>query len=125
MRSHGPRLLLPLLLAFLPTPVAAGLPERASDLVVYGEDPCPKSEGDEIVVCHRRPEGERYRIPRKFRDAPRKDTASMAWSQQWQQMEDAARFTRPNSCSVVGSGGQTGCLNAMLRQWWLERRQGN
>ena len=110
--------------ALIASPGLAEPPERESTLVVYGDDPCPKSEGDEIVVCHRRPEGERYRIPRKFRDPPRKDTASAAWSQQWQQMEDAARFTRPNSCSVVGSGGQTGCLNAMLRLWWLERRQG-
>ena len=115
-----------LLLAAVPgAPALADLPNRSSDLVVYGDDPCPKSSGDEIVVCHRRPEGERYRIPRKFRDPAREDTASMAWSGQWQQMEDAVRSTRPNSCSVVGTGGQTGCLNAMLRQWWLERRQAN
>jgi hypothetical protein len=105
-------------------PAAADLPRRSIDLVVYGSDPCPKSEGDEIVVCRRRPEGERYRIPERFRDPPRKDSASMAWGQQWRQLEDATRFTRPNSCSVVGTGGQTGCLQAQLRQWWLERRSG-
>ncbi len=31
------------------------------------------------------------------------------------------RFTRQNSCSVVGSGGETGCTQTMLREWWAER----
>ena len=115
------------LLAFAPGPAFAdegSLPERSSDLVVYGNDPCPRGNGDEIVVCHRRPEGERYRIPKQFRDRPRHDTGSIAWGEQQSLMQDATRFTRPDSCSVVGSGGQTGCLNSMLRQWWTERRSG-
>jgi hypothetical protein len=107
-----------------PAPASADIAARSSDLVVYGSDPCPKSDADEIVVCHRRPERERYRIPMAFRDPPRRDSANMAWSQQWQQLEDATRSTRPNSCSVVGTGGQTGCLQSVLRQWWLERRSG-
>ena len=36
-------------------------PDRIATLVVYGDDPCPRSAGDEIVVCARRPENERYR----------------------------------------------------------------
>ena len=115
---------LPILVAILPAPAFADLPQRSAELVVYGSDPCPKADGEEIVVCHRRPENERYRIPKSLRDKRRTDTASMAWGQQFQQMEDMTRFTRPNSCSVVGTGGQTGCLQANLRQWWLERRAG-
>ena len=34
-------------------------PERIINLLVYGDDPCPQSQGDEIVVCARRPEAER------------------------------------------------------------------
>jgi hypothetical protein len=112
------------LAATIAVPAAADLPRRSSELVVYGDDPCPRASADEIVVCHRRPENERYRIPKSLRDKRRTDTASMAWGQQWDQLEDMTRFTRPNSCSVVGTGGQTGCLNMMLRQWWLERRGG-
>ena len=37
--------------------------ERVSRVVVYGRDACPRGSGDEIVVCGRRPENERYRIP--------------------------------------------------------------
>ena len=113
-----------MLAAAPPVPASADPPQRSSELLVYGDDPCPKSSGEEIVVCHRRPENERWRIPKSLRDKRRTDTASMAWGQQWDQMEDMTRFTRPNSCSVVGTAGQTGCLNAMLRQWWLERRAG-
>ena len=45
-------------------------PERIINLLVYGDDPCPQSQGDEIVVCARRPEAERYRIPKKLREKP-------------------------------------------------------
>lgn len=102
-------------------PVAA-TPERSTSLVVYGNDPCPKAQGDEIVVCARRPENERYRIPKVFRNKPRTDPASTAWAARWAGVEDAMRYTRPNSCSVVGTYGQTGCTQAMIRQWWLERQ---
>ena len=36
-------------------------------LVIYGNDACPSSEGQEIVVCARKPESERYRIPSELR----------------------------------------------------------
>jgi hypothetical protein len=111
------------LVAAAPASADTSLPQRSTNLVVYGNDPCPQSREDEIVVCARRPESERYRIPKALRDKKRTDSASMAWGRQWGQMEDATRFTRPDSCSVVGSGGQTGCLQSALRQWWLERRQ--
>ncbi|MDB5670280.1 MAG: hypothetical protein JWO25_1239 [Alphaproteobacteria bacterium] len=113
-----------LAIAAAPATAETALPERTINLVVYGADPCPKSKDDEIVVCARRPEAERYRIPKPFRNPRRTDTASMAWGQQWSQMEDSTRFTRPDSCSVVGTGGQTGCMQSSLRQWWLERRAG-
>jgi hypothetical protein len=29
---------------------------------------------------------------------------------------------RPNSCTVVGSFGQTGCTQQMIRQWYAARR---
>ena len=36
---------------------------RIRGVVVYGDDPCPQSTADEVVVCARRPDDERYRIP--------------------------------------------------------------
>jgi len=37
-------------------------------------------------------------------------------------MEQVQRSTLPNSCSVNGSNGFTGCTAKMLQQWFAERR---
>ena len=47
--------------------VTDGPPDRESTILVYGEDACPPSTENEVVVCARRPEEERYRIPRSLR----------------------------------------------------------
>jgi hypothetical protein len=110
------------MLLLLPAPAGAEEPpERVESLVVYGDDPCPRSQGDDIVVCGRRPETERYRIPRELRRS-RDERRGAAWSTRVAEMEEATRFTRPNSCSVVGSWGQTGCLESAIRNWVAERR---
>ena len=95
-------------------------PARQSTLVVYGNDPCPSSGADnDVVVCARRPEEERYRIPRRIRERQQTDTS---WASRVEGLEDESRPMRPNSCSVVGSNGFTGCNAAMIRQWYAERR---
>lgn len=94
---------------------------RTISLVVYGDDPCPKNEGDEIVVCARRPESERYRIPKPLREK-HVPVGGPGWASQVAQMEQAGRAIIPGSCSVIGSYGFTGCTAAMLRQWFAERR---
>lgn len=116
-------LLAPLLAAVLPLPALAADPLKSTTTTtVYGNDPCPKPKGDEIIVCAREPEGERYRIPKRFRAGPRVESgASASWASRVAGLEDAQRFTRPNSCSAIGSNGQTGCTVEMLRQWYRER----
>ncbi len=97
-------------------------PARTVTTTVYGADPCPKPKGDEIIVCAREPEGERFRIPKRFRSGPRVESGgSASWASRVAGLEDAQRVTRPNSCSAIGSNGQTGCTQAMIRQWFLER----
>ena len=110
-----------LLASLLAAPAAAEPPERASTLVIYGNDPCPKGDNDEIVVCARRPESERYRIPKKLRgkgDPP----SETSWVARTEALEEATRFTRPNSCSPVGTWGQTGCFEEMIARWRAARR---
>jgi hypothetical protein len=51
--------------AALPTPAAAQ--SNIAEIIVYGNDPCPRSTDDQVVVCARRPEAERYRLPPKYR----------------------------------------------------------
>ena len=41
--------------------------DRVNQLVIYGDDACPQSSAEEIVVCARKDEGDRYRIPETLR----------------------------------------------------------
>lgn len=111
-----------LLLAATAMPALADMPQRTRSVIAYGDEACPPSRGDEIVVCAHEPESERYRIPHRFRDMPKQDAGSQSWSNRVATLDDAARSARPDSCSVVGSGGQTGCTAAMLRAWFADRR---
>lgn len=113
-----------LLLSGAPVPAeTAPPPETIRTTTVFGDDPCPRASAGEIVVCGRLPESERYRIPKQLRKKPREDSGpSASWGSRVQTLEEAQRFTLPNSCTAVGSGGQTGCTQAMLRQWFLERQ---
>ena len=105
---------------YAPAAAQAQPPQRERNLTVYGEDPCPESSDDEIVVCGRRPEEERYRIPAPLRRG--EDPEETSWSSRAAELEDAQRDSRPNSCSVVGSNGQTGCTQQWIREWRAERR---
>lgn len=107
--------------ALMPAPAQAEAPDRVETLVVYGDDPCPVEEGGGIVVCARKPESERYRIPKDLRDKKEVD-GNQGWASRVQTMEASGRQLLPNSCTVIGSNGQTGCTQAMLRQWFEERR---
>ncbi|WP_374598214.1 hypothetical protein [Sphingosinicella sp.] len=111
------------LLAVVYVPSAhAEAPNRITNITVYGNEPCPKGDGDEIVVCAREPEGEQYRIPKRLRETKKNDPPSQSWTARVRTLDEASRPTMPNSCSAVGSGGQTGCTMEMLRQWFAERQ---
>jgi hypothetical protein len=101
------------------SPAAAEPPQRESGVIVYGDDPCPPGPDGEIVVCARKPEAERYRIPRHIREH---QPTEAAWGSRVESLEAESSYARPNSCSVVGSFGQTGCSQAFIRQWYAERR---
>lgn len=104
------------------SPAHAEAPNRITNVTVYGNEPCPRGDGDEIVVCAREPEGEQYRIPKRLRETKKNDPPSQSWAARVRTLDEASRPTMPNSCSAVGSGGQTGCTMEMLRQWFAERQ---
>lgn len=112
-----------LMLATLPIGAqTAEPPEKVATLLVYGEDACPKGEGDEIIVCARLPENERYRVPKRFREK-KADRAAQSWSNTARELEWVGRSGLPNSCSVNGSNGQTGCFQQFMRMAREEREQ--
>ena len=101
-----------LLVAGLAVPAAPALAqERAvSEVVVYGNDPCPRSSaGRDIVVCARKPEKERYRIPPKYRPSGTRQQMD-SWANRAKAIEYVGQ-TGTMSCSPVGPGGYTGCLS--------------
>lgn len=102
------------------SPEAQG--EKMSTLIVFGDDPCPRSTSDEIVVCARLPENERFRIPKRLR-GKKNEPANESWVNTARELEYVGRIGTPNSCSPVGSGGQTGCYQQFLRIAREERRQ--
>ena len=106
-----------------PAADATALPGKVSFLLTFGEEKCPEVEDpDEIVVCAAAPEGDRYRIPKELREQEKDEAADQSWTSAVESLDDTARPMRPNSCSVVGSGGFTGCTQAMLREWFAARR---
>jgi hypothetical protein len=93
--------------------------EKVNQLIVYGNDPCKKSSEDEIVVCVRKPERERYRIPERLRDDPN-DPKNQSWANNAQALEYVGR-SGIGSCSPSGAGGWTGCFNDIVRAARAER----
>jgi len=98
-------------------------PERIVDAEVYGEDKCPEATEEVIVVCRRLPEGERFRLPKRFRE-PTKKAGNAAWATRVQTMDEVGRVAGglPNTCSPIGSGGATGCTQQMIDAWYADRR---
>ncbi|MEO9599347.1 hypothetical protein [Parasphingorhabdus sp.] len=94
--------------------------DRVNQLVIYGDDPCPQSSADEIVVCARKDEGERYRIPETLRGGGLGEAKNQAWSERVKSYEYVGA-SGTNSCSPTGAGGFTGCTQALLRQAYAEK----
>ena len=105
----------------IPAPALAQNNGTISEIIVYGTDPCPRSTDDEVVVCARKPEGERYRIPEKLRTS-----GNLQQRQSWANRAIAFETygkTGINSCSPVGAGGFTGCSQQLINQAFKERKE--
>lgn len=99
--------------------LAQDLPEpKVNQLIIYGDDKCPESNGDEIVVCARKAEGERFRIPAILRES--RSPQNEAWTNKVLAYETVGR-TGTQSCSPVGPGGFTGCTSQLIRNAYAEK----
>jgi hypothetical protein len=107
-------------LAMLPAPAAAQQGNIA-EIIVYGTDPCPRSTDDQVVVCARRPETERYRIPQKYRPTGTRQQ-NESWAVRSKALETVGD-TGINSCSPVGPGGFTGCEIQVIKEARQQRRE--
>ena len=94
---------------------------RRGQIIVYGNDPCPRQADDEVVVCVRRPAEERYRIPQAYRPSGDRQE-SQSWANQQQDLRTVGA-TGIGSCSEVGPGGHTGCQLQQIRRAESEREE--
>ncbi|MFT8736063.1 MAG: hypothetical protein ABF760_01220 [Zymomonas mobilis] len=97
--------------------------ERVISLVVYGEDKCPQGKGNEIVICARKPENERYRLPKRFRDQQKQKFANSAWGPKVADLERTTSTGLPTSCTTSGSNGISGCYHQFIMDSIAERQQ--
>ena len=96
--------------------------EKVNQLIVFGDDPCPVSE-EEIVICARKDESERYRIPEVLRGDP-DNPRNEPWTDRVEAYETVGAQGIA-SCSPVGVGGATGCMQKLIEAAYAERRGGS
>ena len=103
--------------AAIPAPASA----QQVEVAVFGTDPCPRSSESEIVVCKHYPESERYRLaPSQNPQGTRQQRQS--WARQSRVLTTVGS-TGTGSCSAVGPGGFTGCLNQEIKQGLRDSRE--
>lgn len=108
--------------AMLPAPAMAQNAAQDGVLVIFGNDKCPtNADGEEIVVCRRLSEEERFRIPKQLRDV-QITPQNESWAVR-QQGALATGATGIGSCSTVGPGGGIGCLAQQITAGKKEARQ--
>lgn len=123
MKSKLPSLTLTAAVLALPTLVTPtpALAQRVNEIIVYGTDPCPRSTDDEVVVCARKPESERFRIPERLRSGGSLQSRQ-AWANRAIAFETYSK-SGINSCSPVGPAGHTGCSQQLINQAFKERKE--
>lgn len=97
--------------------------DKVNQVILYGEDEvCPQPDDDTIVVCERRAEEERYRIPPNLRQSISPENES--WTERAKSIEIADKFG-VFKCSPSGAGGAIGCSLAEIEAAYAEREQGS
>jgi hypothetical protein len=104
--------------ALMPHPAAAQQADRIID--IYGDDKCPSDNGQQIVVCHRHSETERYRIPKTLRD---QEAAPQAVGNNGVAALNSTGSTgvQVNSCNSIGAGVAVGCTKQAADAWAAQK----
>ena len=113
------RLILAFALSLVPLAAFAPAAAQQRSLTIFGDDKCPSD-----TICVVAPEGERYRIPKPFRESLRKDAPDrVSWAIRSQATLDVANKA-PSSCSepTVGGGGWAGCFLKQMKESYAEKK---
>ena len=97
-------------------------PERIRSVTLANGQKCPDSTATDIVVCSTIPEP--YRIPKPLRDSGPIPANRQSWTNTASELDRIGRVAGglPDTCSPVGTGGQSGCALQANQQWAAERR---
>lgn len=96
-------------------------PQRIRNITLTKTEKCPAAEPGEVVVCHTLEDP--YRIPAPLRRS-KIAMATTSWVNRAAVIDEVSRVAGglPSTCSVVSTGGQTGCTQQMIRRWAAERK---
>lgn len=98
-----------------PAEVAKGAPVNGV-LVLYGNQRCPTdNDGNEVVVCTRRPASEQFRVPKELRELQITPENESWAARSGSTLNAGAGVNGIGSCSAVGAGGATGCFGQASR----------
>lgn len=99
-------------------------PSRIRNVQLTGNDKCPTAQGDEVVVCSRINPDEQYRIPKQLRNTAEPAAQNQSWVNRTASADQVGRVAGglPDTCSPVGTGGQSGCSQMWARAYAAERK---
>jgi hypothetical protein len=90
---------------------------------VYGDEKCPSSNGQQIVVCHRHDLKEKYRIPKDLRDSePEPQAAGGNVGAASAVATTGGTGVQVQSCNAIGAGVNAGCTKSQLDNWKAQQR---
>ena len=97
-------------------------PQRIRSVTLGAGQKCPTSTNGEIVVCSTLDQP--YRIPKELRDTAPIAAQNQSWVNRAASMDQIGRVAGglPDTCSAVGTGGQSGCFLARNNAYAAERR---
>ena len=99
-------------------------PQRVRSITIAEGQACPKSTSEEVVVCSRINPDEQYRIPKEMRDSAEVPANRQSWVNQAATIDQVSRVAGglPDTCSPIGTGGQSGCALQWNRAYAAEKR---
>ena len=97
-------------------------PQRIRSVTLGAGQKCPASSTGEIVVCSTLDQP--YRIPKELRDDGPIAAQNQSWVNRAATADEVGRVAGglPDTCSPVGTGGQSGCSQMRARAFAAERR---
>ena len=97
-------------------------PQRIRSVTLSGDQKCPQSTVGEVVVCSTLDQP--YRIPKSLREDKPIAAQNQSWVNRAATMDQIGRVAGglPDTCSAVGTCGQSGCFMQSNQAFAAERR---